>query len=119
MSKNSYRNKFLAAKEYYKSIGAIRCPALNNELVYFRRDGFEHLIRKDRKIRPIPDQLRRFKLLYKAGIIIVQGKIIEQEIDNGIYFWTLGYSIGSTLIKIIIWQKRTGSKKFLSVINKD
>jgi len=119
MSKNSYRNKFFAAKEYYKSIGAIQCPALNNELVYFRRDGFEHLIRKDRKIRPIPDQLRRFKLLYKAGIIMGQGKIIEQEIENGIYFWTLGYLINGTLIKIIIWQKRTGLKKFLSVMDKD
>ena len=70
MPKNSYRNKFLSAKKYYKSIGTIKCPALDNELVYFRRDGFEHLIRKDRKIRPIPDQLRRFKLLYKARMVM-------------------------------------------------
>ena len=102
MSKNSYRNKFIATKKYYKSIGAIQCAALNNELVYFRRDGFEHLIRKDRKIRPIPDQLRRFKLLYKAEIVMRQGKILEQEIEDGVYFWTLGHSIDGTLIKIII-----------------
>src|ERR1035437_914850 len=102
MSKNSYRNKFIAAKEYYKSIDAIECPALNNELVYFRRDGFEHLIRKDRKIRSIPAQLRRFKLLHKIGIVMDQGKIIEQTMEDAVSFWTLGHSINNFFIKIII-----------------
>ena len=118
MSRKSYRNNFLAAKRYYKSIGAVLCPALNNELVYFRRDGFEHLIRKDRKIRSIQDQLRRFNLMLEAKMILGQGKIVDQKVEDDVFFWTLGYSIGGKMVKIIIWQKKTGLKKFLSIMDK-
>ena len=48
-----------------------------------------------------------------------QGKIIEHEIKNTVCFWTLGHSMDGTLIKIIIWQKKTGLKKFLSVMDKE
>ena len=33
-------------QNFYKQIGAIRCPALNNELVHFTAEGFNHLIYK-------------------------------------------------------------------------
>ncbi len=56
---------------WYQTIRAIRCPALNNELVHFSAEGFNHLIYKGNRIERIKqDQVTKFKLLKKAKIIL-------------------------------------------------
>ncbi len=129
----SYKLLFLKTKEYYFSIRKVRCPLLNNEWVYFSRKGFEHLIRKRRFLRPIPDQIRRFYLLKYAKQVIESARTYEykdaknfvkvkrnkqkvKEITT-VQFWTLSHSIHRHVIKVVIIQEGNGRRHFLSIMS--
>lgn len=67
---------------FYKNIGTIRCPALNNEPVHFTAEGFNHLIYKgNRRERSKDDQIMKFKLLPKAKTVI-EVSTTYQEYDE-------------------------------------
>jgi len=51
MRDNNFRDFISKTKKEYKNIGYIKCPAFRNENIYFNRHGFNHLIRKERKLR--------------------------------------------------------------------
>lgn len=72
------------ARDFYKKLGRIRCPAFNNEYVYFTSEGFNHLVYKnERRERSKNDQITKFKLLPKVKQVI-EVSTTFQEYDEGL-----------------------------------
>lgn len=124
-SENHYEKIFSDAKSFYFSIGAIRCPALNGEFVYFNRRGFQHLIRKGKRYRSLTEIIRRLRLLPLAVQTIKTTKIHHEETtilgeESIATFWTLKetYAKQNIVIYIIIRKLNDGKIHFFSVYDK-
>jgi hypothetical protein len=106
------------AKKFYKNIGSIICPALDNQYISFNNIGFNHLIRK-LSVRSRNEQKRRFLLLPKVESIIKNPKavIVYRKEENKIY-WTFVHFTDSKRIKVVIRQVGGGSKHFYSIMDK-
>ncbi|MEI6238540.1 MAG: hypothetical protein WCP15_03340 [bacterium] len=117
----SYIDIFKEAKALYFDISYLQCKALNYENIYFSRSGFEHLIRKHRKIRKTSDQIRRFKLLNNVQDVVENGVITDkryiQKDENRITFWTISKEMKEKTVKVIIRQINNGDKYFLSIMD--
>jgi len=119
---------------FYGQMGAIHCPALNNELVHFTGEGFNHLIYKGkRRERSKNDQITKFKLLPKVKTI-VEISTTYQEYDESfttlrrkrfkktveetatVKYWGFVAIIQNFRVKVIIRQIGNGQKQFWSVI---
>ena len=111
-----------------------RCPALNNELVHFSAEGFNHLIYKGkRRERNKNEQIMKFKLLPKAKTII-EITTTHQEYDESLIeirkkkfkkivqetamvrYWGFVAIIRGFRTKVIVRQIGNGQKHFWSVI---
>ena len=122
------------AHSFYQKIGAVRCPALNNEVVHFNAEGFNHLIYKGRRReRSKNDQITKFKLLPKAKTI-VEISTTHQEYDESlttirkkrfgktveetttVKYWGFVGIIQNFRVKVIVRQIGNGQKHFWSVI---
>lgn len=122
------------AQNYYQQIGAVRCPALENQLVHFNSEGFGHLVYKNKtRQRSKNDQVTRFKLLSKAKMVIGISTTY-QEIDEGlmevrrkrfkkiinqtttVIYWGFVAIIRNTRIKVIIRRVGNGQLHFWSVM---
>jgi hypothetical protein len=70
-------------KNFYDSVVSVECKMLNDN-VYFRSEGFAHLIRKTpMKRRPVSEQYLKLKCLSHAPEIIRDcTKIIETRTEN-------------------------------------
>ncbi|MEK7095128.1 MAG: hypothetical protein AAB917_00530 [Patescibacteria group bacterium] len=110
-----------AKREYYK-IGAIKCPAFENDLVYFNKDGFNHLIRKGRKYREKNEQERRLELVPVVINTLTQRRTfsrysITQKVKNRkestAHFWIFNDS--KRRISIVVRKLNSGNKHFFSV----
>jgi hypothetical protein len=122
MGKSNYQKIRKTVEESYKRLGVIACPALGDELIHFNNVGINHLIRKGKKIRPISDQIRRFKLLLDAPTILRNGSLTEYRIVKGskdVQFWTISCTIKTMIINVVIVQVGNGQKNFLSVTKKN
>jgi hypothetical protein len=119
VGKNNYRKFREATKSNYKKIVKISCAALSNEIVYFNNIGFNHILRKGKDIRPIADQIRRFKMLPFAAKIIQEGKLKDHRIisdsSEKVEFWTISYKFLNKNLQVTIIQKGNGQKNFLSI----
>lgn len=122
------------ARNFYKKLGRIRCPAFNNEYVYFTSEGFNHLVYKnERRERNKNDQITKFKLLpkvkqiieisttfqeYDEGLIEVKRKKYKKRIDETmiVKYWGFVAIIKGFRIKVIVRQIGNGQKHFWSVI---
>jgi hypothetical protein len=122
------------AKKFYKKIGAIISPALDDQFVYFNNTGFNHLIRK-LSIRSRTEQKKRFLLLPKVESIIKNPKAIivyrkeEKKFlskwkeskflkESSFHYWTFVCFTDSKKIKVVIRQINNGCKHFYSVMDK-
>lgn len=122
------------AKKFYKKIGAVLSPALNNQYVSFNNTGFNHLIRK-LSMRSRNEQKRRFLLLPRAELIIKNPEVIivykkedkkvlikkkGMKILKGsvIHYWTFVYFTDSKRIKVVVRQINNGQKHFYSIMDK-
>ncbi|MFA6601372.1 MAG: hypothetical protein WCT02_00715 [Candidatus Paceibacterota bacterium] len=112
------------AKKFYRKIGSIICPALDNERVYFNKHGWNHLIRKGRKFREFQEQNRRILLLSQAIQIIQNTKSVcrhrlTKKAGSVGHFWEIrGFGLlNSEQIKIhvILRRKNDGLLHFFSV----
>lgn len=119
---------------FYKKIQANRCPALNNELVHFTAEGFNHLMYKgSRHERSKNDQITKFKLLAKAKTIIeisttyqeydeslitIRRKRFKRIVEESatVKYWGLVAIIANFRVKVIVRQIGNGQKHFWSVI---
>ncbi len=122
------------AKDFYKKIGTIFCPALDNQYISFNNTGFTHIIRK-MSVRSRNEQKRRFLLLPKIESILknpqavivyrkeekkveVKKKYIKILKESVIHYWTFVYFTDSKRIKVVIRQINNGAKHFYSVMDK-
>jgi hypothetical protein len=122
------------AQNFYKELRPIRCPALNDELVHFTAEGFNHLVYKGkRRERNKNEQIMKFKLLSKAKTII-EISTTHQEYDESlteirkkrfkkavretatVHYWGFVAIIRGFRTKVIIRQIGNGQKHFWSVI---
>jgi len=132
------KQKYLQIREkadiFYKDIKQIRCPALNNELIHFSSEGFNHLIYKGkRRERDKKVQIMKFKLLPKAKTIIsisttfqeydemltsvvVKKKKKKVKVASEAKYWGFIAIIDNFRVKVIIRQIGKGKKQFWSVI---
>ena len=119
------------AKKFYKKIGRVLCPALN-EYVIFNNKGFNHLIRKLKR-RSRTEQRKRFLLLPFAERIILnpkakieyrsqskklkikqgKNKVLQNSI---IQEWGFEEVIANLKIKVVIRQINNGQKFFYSIM---
>lgn len=128
-----YQSAKRHAHKFYKKIGEILCPALNNERIVFNNIGFNHLIRKI-KLRSRREQKRRFALLNYAKDILTSNKVFieyrqeeRQLIINKqgnpvaraicIYYWTFYYETKNSRIKLVVRQLGQGQKHFYSIMS--
>ena len=111
----------MKAKEEYYKIGSVPCPAFNNELVYFNKYGFNHLIRKGKYPRDRKEQLKRILILPYSLSIIKNSKYVSEYRINNIknvcgYFWSVQGNINGFFLRVVIRQINSGSKHFFSIM---
>jgi hypothetical protein len=119
MLNEGYKVLIKKAKEIYKGIKCIECPALNNEKIFFNRKGFQHLLYKKGDRRNKSDQINRLILIQDVVDIVRESQKYNELRDNGdIKFWSLVSIKNGMCITVVICQKGTGVKYFLSVMAK-
>lgn len=109
------------AKEEYKKIGYVECPAFSGEKVYFNHYGLNHLMFKGRIPRPMDQVTERFNLLIYVKNIIKNTKTIYNEEkrtkdQSEAYFWTIKYSLRTMNIRIILRRLNNGTIHFFSIM---
>lgn len=110
------------AKEKYKKLGSIECPAFYKERVYFNSHGLQHLVFKGRFPRLSEEVLNRFNLLFTSYKILAKIKTIDFEekrikAKSTAYFWTIKTKIGSQNIRIILRRVNDGLLHFFSIMD--
>ncbi len=120
MLQDDHKKLIKKARDEYRKIGYVECPAFDGEKVYFNRYGFRHLIRKGKKLREIDEQLERLALLKHAEAIIRNSRNFKDFNKNNIGesadFWSLVHYINKTKITVIIRQIKGGHKHFFSIM---
>jgi hypothetical protein len=121
---NLDKSDIIKFRQKYRSIGSIKCPAFSGEQVFFGRSGFNHLIRKGRKLRKSDEQIDRLELLSFAPYIIhvsksfyghrkVRDKVNPEKL---IKFWSfVRYGLLDRKITVIVRQSGNGKKEFYSI----
>jgi len=102
------------ARQEYRAIGFILCPAFGNQPVYFTRKGFKHLVFKDGSYRPINDQKRRMNLLCKAFYILRSGK----SFFSMVHLWSFAKEYDDKEVIVVVEQIDKRPKIFLSVMDR-
>ena len=128
----NYQNIKNNTENYYKKIGKTFCPALES-VVYFNSEGFNHLLYKNKSVRPQKEQTIKFKLL-PIGKEIIEKSHLCQEYDEGLVeivrkkfkkkvkikslakYWGFVGIVKNCRVKIIIRQVGNSNKHFWSVI---
>ncbi len=122
------------AKAFYKTIGHVWCPALNDH-VRFSTAGFHHLAWKQNYPRRKSEQIKRFAFISDAKAIIAsRTTITEHRMTDASYdtyrrgkrkitvstanFWSLTKKRNGKAITVIIRQLKGGEKHFFSVFSK-
>lgn len=114
----SYGTLRKEAWDFYSRIGSVICPTLNNEKVVFSRAGFNHLIRKGKRLRPEREQIRRLRLLpYVEKVISSKNVTLLNTPGISADFWEISKKVNGLTIKVVIRQKNTSSKHFFSIMN--
>jgi hypothetical protein len=124
MNNEEWRKYVIKEKKKYKKIGYVICPAFFDEKIYFNKHGFNHLIRKMGKPRPVNEQIRRIKLIPHALDILRSSDKVKVEKTNVINgytaeFWSFSKKIGQKCIKVIVRQLKNGNKHFFSIMDKN
>jgi hypothetical protein len=119
IQKENYAETRRIAKEFYKAIGRLWCPSLN-DYIFFNKHGFRHLIEKKGFARPKTEQMRRFVMLYYVKDILTSPGIIpshsvKEDRNSKMDLWIFTARKDGLLIKIIIRHVKGGKKQFLSV----
>lgn len=124
MQEEDWKNFIKEAKENYKKIGSVPCPAFGGELVYFNKHGWNHLLRKGRLPRDIEERHKRIRLLkYAPQIIAIVRNLSDNKEtirDNShANFWAAHQKVDGLRIRIIIRQRNNGVKHFFSIMEEE
>jgi len=107
-------------KNFYKNIGNVKCHYFNNALIFFNKNGFNHLIRTGNSQRSIFDQRRRLRLIkYCPEILMgryisVKSRIILKG-SKTFYYWSFKAHVDDIYMKLIVRQVDKGPKQFFSI----
>jgi len=119
----NYWKLFKRAKAFYFSLGKIKCPAWNGEEIIFDRRGFNHFLLKSKGKRPIPDQIRRFKLLFGVKDFIQHAKLVKSAEEHDMVKKTalqaLLYSENGKRINIVVLKNAMGKRYFISIMDNE
>jgi hypothetical protein len=63
---------------YYSSVGHVKCAALNDAMVHFTSEGFNHLRYSKKKARSKVDQAAKFKLVKRAVMLLQKTTTIQE-----------------------------------------
>jgi hypothetical protein len=118
----TYNEAKTAAKDFYRSIDRIWCPALN-DYISFTQEGFRHLVGKKGIVRPRSEQRRRFMLLYSVKDILENPEVkfshtITTTRNLRADYWVATGIMNNFHIKIVIRKVDGGKKHFFSVYGK-
>jgi hypothetical protein len=121
---SDYKKEIEFYKIKYFSIRKVACPVFSNEFVYFTRRGFNHILRKGRRLRTVSEQLNRLRLVDLAPYILFISKnfeeyVIERDKNNisiTIQSWSfVRYGLNNNKITLIVRQIGNGVKQFYSI----
>lgn len=125
--KKKWRNFIRKSRAEYNKIQSRPCPVFGtNNIVFFNRHGFNHIIFKDRRYRLHSEQFRRIKLLpYAIEVLKKANSIYKYEkrvgYDSTAEFWTLKETIELQQVRktvIVIVRKTNNSQlHFFSVFD--
>ncbi len=102
------------SKKFYFDLKPITCKILQGRKVHFTNSGFTHILRKGRKSRPIPDQIKRFKLLpYVFHIVKKADQIYEIRQKKGVTYWSIGLRESP---KVVVCSNTRGPLYFVSIL---
>ena len=131
MSSEGFKEFIKNAKDKYKKIGYVECPAFQGEKVYFNNKGFNHLLRKGRRFRLPAQQRRRICLLKYAPKILKESDLPESHRKacqimtkknvsavSTAYFWSFKKVIHNRIVFVVVCQINNEPKNFLSVMDK-
>lgn len=118
-----HKKKVLTAREKYRAIKPVPCPAFNGDKIYFTKIGFNHLIRKGRFLRPNSEQKERLDLIILAPQILKENntfqthQIREKDLitKSDAQFWSFTKIIDGDVITIIVRQLDDKPKHFFSI----
>ena len=111
------KNRFKYYKNAYNCIKNKEINSIFNNKIIFNYKGFDHLIRKNRKLRTISDTERRFYLLKYIKIVLENGSICEVRKLQKINFYSINYKINKVNIFVII-KESNNNFYFYSIFNK-
>jgi hypothetical protein len=120
--KGNYGEAKRKAKEFYRKIGRIWCPALY-DYVSFTRAGFQHLIRRKKIQRPKSEQERRFSFLFYAETVVQNPKAIISYKKKSIGYtqaelWIFKQKINDVFITLVARRIGKGKIHFFSIYGK-
>ena len=128
MNLNDYREVFKKAKNIFSRFRPQVCPALNNKLIIFNSNGFNHLRYHVNGIpRPIREQISKMNLLPLVISVIKMANSVEDYrvrrspigskrsngVDNykDIEYWSIVSSVGKRQIKVGVIIRKIGNGK--------
>lgn len=122
MLQDDHKKLIKEAKDEYRKIGYVECPAFDNEKVHFNKHGFNHFIRKSGVLRTLPEQIRRLNLLNTLTQIISSSNDYQEyeklyNKNPPAQFWSFIRRSDGGFIKIVIRQIGDGNKHFFSVMD--
>ena len=122
MVEENWREFIKRKRLEYKNIGHIECPALGNEKIYFNKYGWDHLMRKNGKLRPIYQQFRRMRLLPYVISIVSDAKTsashsVSEEDGCPCHFWAFEEIINLKSVRVVIRKIGNGRTHFFSVMD--
>jgi hypothetical protein len=119
----NYWKLYKKAKAFYFGLGRIKCPSFNNDMVIFDQRGFKHFLLKSKGKRPIPDQIRRFKLLFRIHDLMRYALPTSSREGYSktrkTILWSLLYTKNNERINIIVLETSPGKRYFISIMNKE
>lgn len=110
------------AKEIFRKVKTVKCPAFSEEEIIFNSRGINHLFyRGARRPRDLHQSAMRIKLLKRAIFLLKAMPIYQDEtsyISDGrkFSFWSFEGVVDERRIKVIVRQIDSGRKHFWSVI---
>jgi hypothetical protein len=115
---DNYDDAKYKAETFYKSIGKIWCPALD-DFIILDDVGFSHLIKKGRLPRPKGEQKRRFFILRYMKNILSTKEPVSTDVSSVskvlVRYWKFIDTQEGNTVKIVIRQFNNEEKRFLSI----
>ena len=107
-----YWKSYDEIRTFFKNTKKVFCPVIK-AYVYFDRSGFRHLLIKKHAKRPIPDQIRRFKLLSRIKEILISTELVVTERDG---FCALSLSHEERTVRIVTSKLDNGDVRYISIM---